>query len=238
MPFQPLPMIGKVFGRLTVIERQGTHRNGNPLWLCECACGRRIVTTGSRLRDGDRKACSRANHPTRYTGGHPVPVALLRELLDCDPATGILTWQSRPAPVGTFWNARYAGKRAGSLRRSQGRCVVNICGRRYQAGVVVWALCTGAWPRAEIDHIDRVPSDNRLSNLRPATHRQNMANRKLHRNNRLGIMGVYFYRRTRKFRAAICVNGRSVHLGYFPTSHEAAAAYQAAARANRGEFAV
>lgn len=102
---------------------------------------------------------------------------------------------------------------------------------------MVWALCTGVWPAEEIDHVNRVCSDDRLTNLRPATRQQNASNRKVHRNNRLGIMGVYYFRRTRKFRAMIRLGGRSVHLGYFPTAHEAAEAYARAARAGRGEFA-
>lgn len=65
----------------------------------------------------------------RYGGGHPVPVALLRELLECDPATGILTWKARADPREVFWSARYAGKRAGHFRQSQGQYYVSIYGR-------------------------------------------------------------------------------------------------------------
>ena len=34
---------------------------------------------------------------------------------------------------------------------------------------IVWCLCTGLWPEAEIDHIDHDTFNNRIENLRPAT---------------------------------------------------------------------
>jgi hypothetical protein len=44
---------------------------------------------------------------------------------------------------------------------------------------LIWFLCHGIWPSKGlvIDHIDRDPTNNRLSNLRLATQSQNMINR-------------------------------------------------------------
>lgn len=48
---------GMVFGKLTVIERQGSDNHNHPMWLCECECGNRIVTTGTHLKTGHTVSC-------------------------------------------------------------------------------------------------------------------------------------------------------------------------------------
>lgn len=51
-------MIGKQFGRLTVIEYGGVSKNRKLMWICKCDCGnitKPIV--GSNLRSGVSKSC-------------------------------------------------------------------------------------------------------------------------------------------------------------------------------------
>jgi len=49
-------LVGQVFGRLTVIAREGS-RNGKALWRCLCECrGKTLVATGS-LRSGNTTSC-------------------------------------------------------------------------------------------------------------------------------------------------------------------------------------
>ena len=56
---QTIPMIGKRFGRLTVIaegDKSGTSRQAR--WVCRCECGR--ITSpilGNKLRSGETKSC-------------------------------------------------------------------------------------------------------------------------------------------------------------------------------------
>lgn len=52
-----IDMTGQRFGKLTVIARAGSEKNGNALWLCRCDCGEETVTSGHRLRSGDKKSC-------------------------------------------------------------------------------------------------------------------------------------------------------------------------------------
>lgn len=88
---------------------------------------------------------------------------------------------------------------------------------------------------ALIDHRNRDGLDNRRENLRPATHAQNMVNRpsaSIYR-------GVRFMTRRRKnWQAQITVARRTRSLGYFATPTEAARAYNIAAVAAFGDFAV
>lgn len=53
-------LVGKKFGYLTVIERDGTYVNGNAknaLWKCKCECGNFITTLGFSLKNGDTTSC-------------------------------------------------------------------------------------------------------------------------------------------------------------------------------------
>lgn len=53
-----IPMIGKKFGRLTVIQRAGAVPGGCALYICECECGN--IThpiKGTNLRNGDTQSC-------------------------------------------------------------------------------------------------------------------------------------------------------------------------------------
>ena len=51
-------MIGKKFGRLTVIRRNYPNsKHGQPMYLCKCKCGRKIIIYGTSLRSGNSKSC-------------------------------------------------------------------------------------------------------------------------------------------------------------------------------------
>lgn len=47
-------MIGEVFGKLTVLERCGSNRWREAMWLCRCDCGEQIEVRGKTLRSGQR----------------------------------------------------------------------------------------------------------------------------------------------------------------------------------------
>lgn len=89
-----------------------------------------------------------------------------------------------------------------------------------------------------VDHRNGDGLDNRRANLRIATHGQNMANKRIYRNNTSGFKGVT--RNTgsgRPWRAQLKADKKHYHLGYYDTPEAAARAYDAAARELFGEFA-
>lgn len=48
---------GKSFGKLSVVHKCKTRRNGNVVWLCQCACGKRKKITGVSLTTHGTKSC-------------------------------------------------------------------------------------------------------------------------------------------------------------------------------------
>lgn len=54
-------LIGKRFGRLTVIEYARKNKWGKSLWLCICDDGNEIIVLGSSLKSGNTKSCGCLN---------------------------------------------------------------------------------------------------------------------------------------------------------------------------------
>lgn len=145
-----------------------------------------------------------------------VTASEVRELLNYDAKTGVFTWKQNR---GT---RKVKGIRAGSLY-STGYRTLKIDGFRYKEHRLAWLITYNAWPTLSIDHINGVRDDNRIVNLREATQCEQSQNRKVSPKNR--HPGVYFCKRTGRFRARIRVNRMKIELGRFDTSAEAQEAY-------------
>lgn len=50
-------LIGKTFGRLTVIKKLGPDKNRNIQWLCKCSCGNTHIAITRYLIHGNSKSC-------------------------------------------------------------------------------------------------------------------------------------------------------------------------------------
>ena len=89
----------------------------------------------------------------------------------------------------------------------------------------------------EIDHINGDSLDNRRSNLRICTHRENMMNRRKHKNNTSGHKGVSWHKAKRKWEAGIKINGFHKYLGRFDQIEDAVKAYKEGASLYYKEYA-
>lgn len=52
---------GVQFGRLRIIERLGTSKNGHAIWLCECSCGNTTAVFATNLRRNHTQSCGCLN---------------------------------------------------------------------------------------------------------------------------------------------------------------------------------
>ena len=89
----------------------------------------------------------------------------------------------------------------------------------------------------QVDHINHNGLDNRKQNLRICTPGQNQQNQGKTRSNTSGFKGVSYFKITGKWRAAIRINKKETHIGYYDTPEEAAMAYDANANHYHGEYA-
>jgi len=54
---RPMDIAGMTFGFLTVIERRGSDKRGQALWLCKCACGNFAIKSAKLMKRGETKTC-------------------------------------------------------------------------------------------------------------------------------------------------------------------------------------
>lgn len=130
------------------------------------------------------------------------------------------------------------GKRAGLVagnKRMDGVIDVKVYGVLYKAHRIIWEMRYGPIPEGMVvDHRDGNKSNNRLDNLRLATHAQNIHNQRAF--NSLGVKGVY--RNRSSFASKIMVNKNFIYLGSFHTKGLAALAYAKASIRHHGSFSI
>ena len=132
----------------------------------------------------------------------------LKEHLSYNQETGIFTWIKKPAhavKVGTI-----AGR-----HRPDGYIAIQVKSRIYLAHRLAWFFVYQQWPSDQIDHINGTRNDNRFCNLREATRKQNMENRKPNFNSVSGYVGVTWSKQHQRWCVRIMSNKKPFHIGYF-----------------------
>lgn len=170
---------------------------------------------------------------------HDIPTPQeLRKLLRYEPETGKLFWKRRTPDMFNecsqgrerrcaIWNTKFAEKEALASSEGRGSLHGRIFNKAYKAHRVAWALYNGEWPTHEIDHINHIPNDNRIANLRCVIGRENSRNLPMRIDNNSGATGVAWHKKAGKWRARIKVD-RDLHLGLFDTFEDALAARRSA----------
>lgn len=125
-----------------------------------------------------------------------VPVDLLRELMSYNPYTGDVFW------AVDYEGVIRRGRKVGSKLKSRSKTyfAVELRGRTHKLHRLVWAIFHGEYPDSDkvIDHINRDGTDNRISNLKLVTIRENSQNRK-----RIHDLPLYIYKHRDRFAVRI-----------------------------------
>lgn len=139
---------------------------------------------------------------------------LLRQLM-YNPWTGIFYWK-----INTSNNSIKAYSIAGS-KKTNGRITIKINSKPYYAHRLARFYVDGYMSENVIDHKDRVPYHNWISNLREVSGQCNQRNTKSRKDNTSGVKGVYADKYSGKWTAAVRVNNKSKYLGIHKDFDEA-----------------
>lgn len=148
----------------------------------------------------------------------------LKQFLHYDPVTGSFNWR-------TSGKGRRKDLVAG-CKNGKGYVCIRIDGQIYLAHRLAWIYVHGAIPEGKlIDHRNGVCSDNRICNLRVASHSQNNENkRRPKKKSASGLLGVSLKKSTGKWESRIKVGSRNINLGVFDDPKSAHEAYILAKR--------
>lgn len=113
----------------------------------------------------------------------------------------------------------------------------SIHGKGKCATIHLHRVILGTSDEKFTDHINGNTLDNRKSNLREASHLENMWNCRKNIKNISGYKGVCWDKETAKWHSRCMKDGKMKHLGYFRSKADAAQAYALHAYINYGEFA-
>ncbi|WP_187989797.1 HNH endonuclease [Hafnia alvei] len=146
----------------------------------------------------------------------------LTELFNYNSKTGSLTRKT-------------TGKEADFIAISgYGRLCID--GQLYFTHRIIWKLIHGYDP-VDIDHINGIRSDNRISNLRDVSARENNRNIGLSRRNTSGYTGVVFCKRLKQWRVFIAVDKKKIAGGCYKSKIDAVLAFNKLALELHGELA-
>lgn len=153
----------------------------------------------------------------------------LFELFEYDSVTGIFVWKTRPLShfksksSAKTCNTRMAGKPVGTID-GRGYYHVNVWGKFYRLHRLAWVYVYGEQPNGIVDHIDRNPLNNAITNLRLTDNTGNNLNRSANKNAVSRYKGVSRHTHGR-WQAQTKIKGKPYHLGLFDTEKDASDAY-------------
>lgn len=155
----------------------------------------------------------------------------LKERLYYNQQFGIFVWKKN---IGS---GAAAGAIAGCLDRVNGYILIGIDKKMMSAHRLAFLYMNGDLPENEVDHRNRIRSDNTWSNLRLCTHQQNQQNKSMQKNNKSGVKGVHWVKKAGKWRAQIKHDGKIITVGLFDDLENASRAIKEKRTELHGEYA-
>ena len=114
-----------------------------------------------------------------------VNIVNLKNQLNYDPLTGVLTWKFSGSGRRDDLIAGYVKKKGINIWR---RVVFEQ--KEYTSSQLIWSLMTGEFPKFIIDHIDGNPINDKWNNLRRGDKCVDQRNARKSKANKTGVTGV------------------------------------------------
>lgn len=205
--YKKIPMVGKKFGRLIVIEEAGYDKRDKPLWKCVCDCGRIKIILGESLRSGTTKSCG--HH--RVGGG----------------SGGQSSHGMSKTPEYHAWASmlqRCRNPKSAEYYRYGGRGII-VCEEWYD--FVAFYNDMGKRPNGlTLERIDNNKGYDK-NNCVWTTRIKQARNRRLQNSNKTGAAGVSFCKQYQKYLVEITADHKTYFLGYHIDIADAIAARKA-----------
>jgi hypothetical protein len=215
---QKVDLTSRKFGKIQVLcESRKRGSNGSIYWECICDCGREKLIRQDALLSGATTSCYKCSVNKFYEEN---------DYMVCETTKG----EKILFDVDSYDNIKEY-----SWFLSLGYATTNINGRQ----VKMHRLIMNAKRNQLIDHINRIPTDNRMSNLRIATDSQNGMNKvKQSGNFTSKYKGVYWRKDRQVWYARIKKDKKTIFLGSYQSEKDAANAYNEKAIELFGEYCV
>lgn len=221
-------LTGHRFGRLTVIERVDDYVSPKGYraskWLCYCDCGNKVIVRKSDLISKKTLSCGCYGKEARYRSKKKF------NQYDLSGEYGI----GYTSKGEEFY-----------FDLEDYDLIKDYCWHINEQGYVVSTvnlfhrIVMGS-PNTTFDidhkHGEATRNDNRKYNLRITTKSQNMMNVGLRSNNKSGVTGVIWHKKSSRWRAFIRINGKQIELGLFDKFDDAVKARKEDEEKYFGEF--
>lgn len=131
---------------------------------------------------------------------------------------GVLYWKERPRSDfktegrHEHWNKRYSYKQVGSCAGIYVNVSINKI--RHQVHRIIFLMQHGYLPKV-VDHINGNTQDNRIENLRAATHTENQRNSKIGKNSSSKVKNVVWHKQRQKWSVRLIIDKKSKSFGLY-----------------------
>ena len=200
---KPLQLEGQRFGRLTVVKKTGEKNSKRHfLWECNCDCGGKVVVSGIYLKSGGIKSCG----------------CFRKECSD----------NKRLDIAGMTFNRLTAIKPAGRSNKKKNILWLFKCACGNEIVCSASSVKEGATKSCGCLKIDKAADGIEAKRSKilwvEGTCINSIASTKIPKNNKSGVMGVFWSKQGQKWIAQIAFKGKKYYLGRFSTIAEAEAA--------------
>jgi hypothetical protein len=153
---------------------------------------------------------------------------ILHEYVKYDFETGIFTWKKKSGDKCVI------GGIVGGVQ-PQGYIQMQICGHNLRGHQAAWLYVYGYYPK-QIDHKNRIKTDNRIYNLREVTSTQNLFNIGIKKDNTTGVKNVHWCNSKKRFIAKLKIKNKTNYIGSFINIEDAKLAIIYARNKLHGEY--
>lgn len=226
-----IDLTGKKFGRLTALKRVEDYvspkGNRETRWLCKCDCGNNIIVLRNSLTSNNTKSCGCLNTEKR------IARCKLSKKYNTYDLTGEYGIGYTSKGEEFYFDLE-------DYDKIKNYCwIINngyvVCSNE---NILMHRLIMGHPYNMVIDHIhgEKTRNDNRKFNLRICEQQENIMNCRTSKNNKSGVTGVSWHKRSNRWCAYIMINYKKIHLGCFDSFEDAVKARKNAENKYFGEY--